>query len=285
MGTQIFLGNPPANVEQWIKNNYGSKCDALCFTAEEAGSTVSLSNYYTNGGYPAVRLQTSTDGTSWNDYTVNDTITLTNVGDKVYFKANYQNTEMATTEEGQYFYNNFVMSGKIAASGNVNSLLMEDEKTARTMSLSGRNFCYFGLFRDCSSLTQAPELPATTLAEGCYSSMFEGCTSLTTAPAILPATTLANECYNGMFKGCSSLTTAPELPATTLADYCYSNMFYWCSNLNTIKLGYTDYFVDNYFGNWVEGVAPTGTFYYNGIDETTGPSAIPGGWTVTPFTS
>ena len=68
----------------------GPKLDEpLCFTAKEAGSSVSLSNYYTNNGYPVVRLRTSTDGTSWNDYTVNDTITLTNVGDKVYFKANY----------------------------------------------------------------------------------------------------------------------------------------------------------------------------------------------------
>ena len=33
MGTQIFLGNPPAKVEQWIKNNYGPKLDEpLCFT-------------------------------------------------------------------------------------------------------------------------------------------------------------------------------------------------------------------------------------------------------------
>ena len=45
--------------------------------------------------------------------------------------------------------------------------------------------------------------------------MFENCTSLTTAPT-LPATTLALACYVGMFKGCSSLTTTPSLPATTL---------------------------------------------------------------------
>ena len=122
---------------------------------------------------------------------------------------------------GEYYsYHNFEMTGKIAASGNVNSLLMEDEKTARTLSLSGRNFCYFGLFEGCSSLTTAPELPATTLAEGCYSNMFNCCISLTTAPE-LPATTLANNCYDNMFYRCTSLTSAPELPATTLATNCY----------------------------------------------------------------
>lgn len=34
--------------------------------------------------------------------------------------------------------------------------------------------------------------------------MFNGCTSLSEAPA-LPATSLARGCYNGMFYGCTSL--------------------------------------------------------------------------------
>jgi hypothetical protein len=60
-------------------------------------------------------------------------------------------------------------------------------------------------------------LPVTRLTrDRCYSGMFQYCTSLTTAPE-LPATTLASYCYNQMFYGCTSLTTAPELPATTLA--------------------------------------------------------------------
>ena len=90
--------------------------------------------------------------------------------------------------------------------------------------------CYYSMFKDCISLTTAPELPATTLADGCYYSMFEGCKSLTKAPE-LPATTLANGCYLSMFEGCKSLTTAPELPATTLADGCYLSMFVRCTSL------------------------------------------------------
>ena len=34
------------------------------------------------------------------------------------------------------------------------------------------------MFGKCTSLTQAPELPATTLVDGCYYYMFYGCTSL-----------------------------------------------------------------------------------------------------------
>ena len=63
---------------------------------------------------------------------------------------------------GYSVYNKFIMTGKIAASGNVNSLLEEDEEAARTMSLKGKG--YYSMFAGCRSLTQAPELPATTLA-------------------------------------------------------------------------------------------------------------------------
>ena len=90
--------------------------------------------------------------------------------------------------------------------------------------------CYAHMFQGCTSLTQAPALPATTLADSCYKSMFQGCTSLTQAPA-LPATTLAVSCYESMFQDCTSLTQAPALPATTLANSCYGSMFTHCSRL------------------------------------------------------
>ena len=85
------------------------------------------------------------------------------------------------------------------------------------------------MFGGCTSLTQAPKLPAMTLADSCYSGMFGYCRSLTQAPE-LPATTLAKSCYAGMFLTCSSLAQAPKLPATNLADYCYSMMFTQCKS-------------------------------------------------------
>jgi hypothetical protein len=44
--------------------------------------------------------------------------------------------------------------------------------------------------------------------------MFNGCTSLTTAPE-LPATALTNYCYNYMFYGCSKLNYIKALFTTT----------------------------------------------------------------------
>ena len=92
--------------------------------------------------------------------------------------------------------------------------------------------CYMQMFQDCTDLTVAPVLPATTLVHGVYQNMFEGCTSLTTAPA-LPATDLTggDQCYTAMFKGCTSLVTAPALPATTLDNWCYMEMFSGCTSL------------------------------------------------------
>ena len=194
--------------------------DYLCFTAEEAGSTVAMVVRGTPTKGQA--FETSTDGTNWSVFTPGTTtITLANTGDKVYFRGN--NT---TVSESNRNYYRFVMSGKIAASGNIMSLL---DKTCQSTTISN-NYCYYYMFYGCTSLTTAPALPATTVARSCYSYMFAGCKSLTTAPE-LPATTLAESCYSYMFNGCTSLTTAPELPATTLANYCYQNMFFRCTGL------------------------------------------------------
>ena len=208
------------------------------------------------------------------------TITV-NPGDKLQFKGNNEQYGPSTSA-----YNSF--SGSTAlfeAEGNIMSLIYGDDfKNNSTISskyaffglfrgctklVSAKNLvlpaitlttgCYSYMFRDCTSLTTAPELPATTLATECYSYMFygctslttapelpantlkpicyqymfQGCTSLTTAPSVLPATTLAYSCYVSMFDGCKNLTTAPALPATTLTDYCYDYMFQGCTSLTT----------------------------------------------------
>ena len=110
--------------------------------------------------------------------------------------------------------------------------------------------------------------------------MFSFCTSLTSAPE-LPATTLANGCYEGMFEGCTSLTTAPELPATWLPDGCYYNMFNSCTSLKYIKCLAT--YISAYCTHtWVDGVASSGTFIKAASMSSwsTGINGIPTNWTV-----
>ncbi len=93
-----------------------------------------------------------------------------------------------------------------------------------------QQLCYYSMFKDCKALTQAPKLPATKLAHSCYCAMFEGCTSLDKAPD-LPATTLNPSCYNRMFKGCIALTRAPELKAEQILNASYQSMFEGCTSL------------------------------------------------------
>ena len=192
--------------------------DGLLFTAQEANSSVTLNKV---GSPTELQLEYRTNtNVEWQNYTLGTTITLANIDDWVEMR----NLGLqATIARGHQF----VMTGKIAASGNIQYLL---DKTGELLSVS--KSCYERMFFGCTSLTTAPKLPATTLADSCYSGMFDGCSSLTTAPK-LPATTLANSCYNGMFQGCTSLTTAPNLPATTLAEMCYFGMFQGCTSLTT----------------------------------------------------
>lgn len=215
-------------------------------------------------------------------------------GDKMYLKSD----DARPMSEASYIYKYFVMTGSIAASGNIMSLLNFITTLAR--------YAFTNLFENCTSLTAAPELPATTLADFCYAFMFSGCTSLTTAPT-LPATTLAQRCYFAMFQNCKALTTAPELPVTTLKWYCYQNMFggctslttaptlpattlvegcYYfmfhdCAKLNYVKAMFTDVQDQNNLSHWLNGVAQYGTFIKNADATWTKIEAdIPPEWTV-----
>ena len=124
----------------------------------------------------------------------------------------------------------WVLTGSdIACVGNIENLL--DYATVESgQHPTMAEACYVYMFFDCTSLTQAPTLTATTLADYCYCGMFVRCTSLTQTP-VLPAITLSYGCYQDMFFGCTGLTQAPALPATTLASYCYADMFYGCTSL------------------------------------------------------
>ena len=134
-----------------------------------------------------------------------------------------------TSVPSQYSTITFTNSNvPVACIGDIRTLLDWDNYTTVNTENARFNF----LFNNCSVLTSAPELPATSLADNCYYCMFSGCTNLKSAPK-LPAPTLTTCCYNYMFSGCTNLKTAPELPAEVLANQCYDGMFSMCTNLKT----------------------------------------------------
>lgn len=231
----------------------------LCFTANTANSTVELVKK--GDVYDAIMQYSTDEGENWQtiDFdavTTTGTITLEKVNDKVYFRnIRPANKVPGFSKDDKDNHYQFVMSGSIAASGNVMSLVDLDVETTTIPNW----FCFTYLFYECSELTSAPELPATQLKAGCYQEMFSKCYRLMKAPE-LPATTLANRCYLGMFNGCEKLTEAPDLPATTLCTNCYTSMFARCTNLKSIKVGFTDWYDNAATYAWLYGTAADGVF-------------------------
>ena len=162
--------------------------------------------------------------TTWDGATTLSSVD--NDGENVLYLRGTGNT-VITGDSSNY---RWVLTGSdIKCIGNIENLL--DYATVESGNHpTMANYCYANMFYGCSSLTQAPTLPATTLESGCYYYMFANCTGLTKASA-LPATTLASGCYYGMFYYCTNLTKAPALPATTLVGNCYTSMFEGCTSL------------------------------------------------------
>ena len=223
---RIYLGEPPKHIKDWMIAHYSNDIkNPLRFTSCEDGCLLKLNDPTATPYTQIPSFQYKKNGSNdWIQYN-NEEIAL-NANDYVEFKAIGDNTSKFSRENDKY---TFSFSKKVNASGNIQSLLVENDFENKK---DVPRYCYKDMFNGCTNLQTAPQLPATTLATQCYNSIFYGCTSLQTAPQ-LPATTLANSCYSAMFYGCTSLQTAPQLPATTLADSCYSTMFYRCTSLQT----------------------------------------------------
>ena len=176
-------------------------------------------------------MEYSTDKTAWDTWDGTTTLSSTTSGsDNVLYLRGTGNTKIGYYSENKGDYIPWKINGTdVRCDGNIETLLDYATVEAGQHPIMADE-CFAGLFMGCTSLTQAPELSATTLTDYCYQSMFQGCTSLTQAP-VLHATTLANLCCESMFYGCTSLTSAPTLPATTLANFCYKSMFYGCTSL------------------------------------------------------
>ena len=247
LGIQDITFNA-TSVSEWKSDD--PELVPLTFEAMEAGATVKFKLNSDAIGLGKVQYSTD-DGDTWEDYTSQYVITLSNVGDKVQFKSS--NISRYATNYADS-YSNFIVTGNCYVYGNILSLINfnktltqeacfyklfrncttiknHDSHKLLLPATTLTNSCYSNMFYNCTGLTTAPDLPATTMKSYCYTWMFYKC-QLTAAPA-LPATTLAENCYDNMFCHCESMTSAPALPATTLAKECYYNMFEKCQSLTT----------------------------------------------------
>ena len=195
----IFLGNPPENIRQWIKDHYGKKyltIEPLSSTTPDADKTsITLRNAgkkslagtfearLNEGAWTTVSWKDVSHGIDYNLVKACDAGKETiSYGEKLQIRGLDKwnsNCSLKVTCTG-----GAKVSGKMADS-------LTPEYAASTTSHKLASF-----FKDSTGLKDASglDLSDIVLANSCYRSMFSSCTSLTQAPA-LPATTLASSCY------------------------------------------------------------------------------------------
>ena len=239
-----------------VMNNIDNQGDYLTLSALEDGEiTITISSDL--GTSYATYLSYSKDKSVWERTDVDGryhTIKIpVSSGDKVYLKGKAKQWYNQSDPGGA----SIDSTANINVSGNIMSLLYEDNFEDKTVFPDNSQYTFSWLFTNNEHLCSAEKL-------------------------ILPATILADGCYRFMFNGCSSLKVAPKLPTTTLANYCYWGMFSGCSSLNNITMLATDISASNCLDGWVSGVAATGTFTKAASMTSlpTGSSGIPAGWTV-----
>lgn len=213
-----------------------------------------------------VNLEYSLDGVNYSSYTSNTTIELVDQ-QSLYMRAVDKNETFSQVHFPSYTITpmnpaQFYMTGTIKSSGNIQTLL--DKSGQQTNVPRG---CFCGLFMGCTSLIQAPYLPATTLDQSAYQAMFYGCTNLS-SPIRLPATSFNN--------------TISSTSEYYLGHYI--GMFYGCNSLKKIHVDFDDWYSYNdhlFTKQWVQNISSTGTFKCKKtLSSMFSNDNIPTGWTV-----
>ena len=181
----------------------------------------------TTKNYTISGLEYSVNDGAWKKVVANEEVSFGGIDGTLRLRGtNIYGTASSTSEYSTITLDPY--SDVVYCDGDIRTLL--DYKNYKTVDTQNARFC--NLFKNCTLLASAPELPATTLANECYSSMFDGCTNLIKAPD-LPAETLADGCYSWMFSGCLRLSTvkmlAPSDQITSKLD-CFK---YWLERAGT----------------------------------------------------
>lgn len=284
-------------------SRYTYSYDGFCITAISNDTTIKF-NY--DG------IQYSVDyGDTWIPYSAQFTL---NAGEAAWIKGNRTNYKNAGTDQYESPSDKpiFEADKKCYISGNIMSLLADKDNLSESAfhgafskgsgtpvkyidiypdnplifpdnTLAPK--CYMHMFRNCTSLTRAPQFRVEGTAFRCCYNMFRQCSNLVDVSGIeLPAMTLTQDCYRELLRQCTNVKTAPILPAKTLVTECYRQMFSQ-SGVTTIICLATDISATRCLNEWMSGVPSKGTFYKApGVDYSRDQSGIPSGWTVVEYT-
>ncbi len=201
-------------------------------------------------------------GESWTDYNTLKDIPL-NKDQEICFQGSKTNYKNAKAEGGNTYGAPstkpiFQANKKCFIAGNVMTLLkdrenLSDEAFDGAFSKDGTNNTWLDIDPNDPLL-----LPATTLTERCYKGMFRRCTALQYAPD-LPAEIPAAECYSGMFRQCGNdnLKRVAIFLKVKIGEGNEKNNYPFLSNADHTNLG-----EGGYLDKWMDGTNPkNGTLY------------------------
>lgn len=254
----------------------------LTLTSWEDNNDIMYSMYQVNKD-----VKWSIDKTNWYSLartTSSTIITLTtiNKGESVYIKGN--NTSLGGNDHG---YNvTFEASKKFEVSGNIMSILYDDNFLEQTTVSSG--YTFINLFYSATNLLTARNLvlPCTTYARWIYQNFMAKCTSLYYAPKELPQQTSQDRnTLVWMFNECYNLQETPVIRLTTNAsgDGWYQ-MFRNISRLKRVICLMSGSNLRVTGSNWLDSVSSSGTFYKLSTSSWQRANyACPSGWTQRDF--
>ena len=222
------------------------KPEVLCFTAVGGSASISITNTGTNLNITKPKLFVSTDNSTWSEWDQN-TITLANANDTVYMYGDNRAFSYSTADNSK-----FALTGSIAISGNLLSLLSKDETVDigeygfyqlfynATSIVSGPDvkggiagyYAMNGAFYGCSNMVSFGEISFKELHSGACKGMFQGCSKLTEAPTLPKIDIASPYVFQDMFYNCTALTEAPtKLHSSVVMNSAYAGMFRYCSSL------------------------------------------------------
>ena len=147
--------------------------------------------------------------------------------------------------------NSWIFTGKYCE-GNIENLLNYQTVMQGGHPTMGQNCCD-SMFHDCINMLTTPDLSQANLASYCYYTMFKGCTSLVSV-CTLPVPNLDySNCYSWMFEGCTSLSLNNNsgkvlLDLSSSGSFvvrrCCEGMFSGNPSSFSLRTGYIVYYVD-----------------------------------------
>ena len=159
---------PTEDVKLYVVRQEIELDEYLTFSSPESFS-IEVSNPGWNG-----KMEYFTNANNWTTWTGERVSAVENSGKySLYFRGTGNTTICGDDANARWR----LTGSNISCDGNIETLLNYVTVAAGGHPTMDMN-CYCFMFRDCTSLTTAPALPATTLARSCYNYMFNGCTSL-----------------------------------------------------------------------------------------------------------